>query len=123
METAADLSTRGGRVQHVRYGLALRFGNVGLARFGELVADEETRLTGEPVAAYSASSVKRWEEGVSLYLNCALAIASLGGTTAEWIGLGEAKIQRRPTEDQERRTTVVRPTESDKPRGSNRKSS
>ena len=122
--TAADLGTQGGRVRHIRYGLAQQHGNVSLQRLGELVADEETQLTGKPVAAYHASTVKGWEEGARLYLTTALAIASLGGVSAEWLAFGaEQKIQRRPTDDQERRTRVITPTQSDKPRGSHRKSS
>ena len=116
METAADLGTRGGRVQHVRLGLAQRFGNVSLARFGELVAEEQTRLTGEPVAAYHASTVSRWESGADLYLMPAIAIASLGGVTAMWLGLGDGvQIERKPRQDQEARTKVIEPERIEKP--------
>lgn len=85
----ADLGTRGGRIRHIRLSLAVRFGNLSLERFGEVVAQEESRLTSKPVAAYKASTVKRWEAGAQPSWDAGRAIALLGGKSLEWLASGD----------------------------------
>lgn len=122
METKADLRTRGGRVQHVRLALATRYGNVSLEKFGALVAAEQQALTGEAVKPYVSSTVMRWEAGADLFLGPALAIASLGAVSVEWIALGDAKRTRKaPTPEQESRTKVAKGVVSQRPEQRQRK--
>lgn len=87
--TPPDLTTRGGRIEYIRLSLAVRFGNVSLQRFGELVAAEESRMTGRTVAAYQPSTVSRWESGSEPSWDATLAIASLGGVPLTWLVSGQ----------------------------------
>lgn len=86
-----DLRTRAGRIQHVRLSLAVRFGNVSLERFGQLVAAEEAKLTGTQLAPYKASTVKRWEAGAEPSWDAGRAIASLAGRSLEWLISGDQR--------------------------------
>src|SRR5690348_14878896 len=59
MEDRPDLTTRGGRIQHVRESLATRYGNLSYERFARYVGAAEAKLLERDYAPYNASTAMR----------------------------------------------------------------
>lgn len=78
-----NLTTLGGRIQHVRFSL---YGSVSRVKFGRLVAEYERTLNPRAPEAYYSSTVADWEEkGAVPGLYATIAIAAIGGFRFDWL--------------------------------------